>query len=129
MRQVGRAAYPAQVLSITVEISPLHSKSPDLDAQSVSDTWGLAKVVRKVEFKLLHMMRCGMHGAQSVLSLEQQNRSSKIAADGFDFLVAASRHRRSPDRLAQILFSYERSGPGKAPAGLRGKQPCCGNGW
>ena len=61
-------------------------KIPRLGYQSVSDTWGLAKVVRKVEFKLLHMMRCGMHGAQSVLSLEQQNRSSKIAADGFDFL-------------------------------------------
>lgn len=27
---------------------------PRLGYQSVSDTWGLAKVVRKVEFKLLH---------------------------------------------------------------------------
>jgi hypothetical protein len=35
--------------------SPIHSKSPQLGYQSVSDTWGLAKVVRKVEFKLLHI--------------------------------------------------------------------------
>jgi hypothetical protein len=32
-------------------------KSPRLGYQSVSDTWGLAKVVRKVEFKLLHHIR------------------------------------------------------------------------
>ena len=30
-------------------------KIPRLGYQSVSDTWGLAKVVRKVEFKLLHI--------------------------------------------------------------------------
>jgi len=30
------------------ETSPLHSKSPRLGYQSVSDTWGLATVVRKV---------------------------------------------------------------------------------
>jgi hypothetical protein len=30
---------------------------PRLGYQSVSDTWGLAKVVRKVEFKLLHHIR------------------------------------------------------------------------
>jgi hypothetical protein len=29
-------------------------KIPRLGYQAVSDTWGLAKVVRKVEFKLLH---------------------------------------------------------------------------
>jgi len=30
-------------------------KIPQLGYQSVSDTWGPAKVVRKVEFKLLHI--------------------------------------------------------------------------
>ena len=30
-------------------------KIPRLGYQSVSDTWGLANVVRKVEFKLLHL--------------------------------------------------------------------------
>ena len=32
-----------------------NSKSPRLGYQSVSDTWGLAKIVRKVEVKLLHL--------------------------------------------------------------------------
>ena len=42
-------------MSIVGKKSLLHSKSPRLGYQSVSDTWGLAKVVRKVEFKLLHI--------------------------------------------------------------------------
>ena len=31
-------------------------KVPRLGNQSVSDTWSLAKIVRKVEFKLLHLI-------------------------------------------------------------------------
>jgi len=34
-------------------------KIPRLGYQSVSDTWGLAKVVRKIEFKLPHIRRLG----------------------------------------------------------------------
>jgi hypothetical protein len=36
--------------------SQLHSKSPRLGNPSVSDTWSPAKIVRKVEFKLLHQI-------------------------------------------------------------------------
>jgi hypothetical protein len=44
-------------MSIVGKKSLLHSKSPRLGYQSVSDTWGLAKIVRKVEFKLLQINR------------------------------------------------------------------------
>ena len=37
----------ADTVPIVGVISPLHSKSPRLGYQSVSDTWGLAKVVRR----------------------------------------------------------------------------------
>jgi hypothetical protein len=38
---------------------------PTRETQSVSYTWSLAKIVRKVEFKLLHMM-CSTSGLNPV---------------------------------------------------------------